>query len=209
LPGGCPGKSWHTERADFTAGLGISAPTGEYEFRDSDNLNLGMWSFELFAGTTTFFDDAKSWHFATTAFYEIDTEKKETDIRVGDILTLEGGLGKSFMEGALNVRVAYYAQWKETEDDLGLGIQLPGGRGLGKHRMYGLGPEVTVPIASKKKLYGFINARYYGSSGHAARLKETLWCLQPPFPFQVCRWRRNKPQPIIYRSKREIRRNRQ
>jgi hypothetical protein len=68
-----------------------------------------MWSFEFFAGTTIYIDEAKSWHFATTAFYETHTEKKDTDIRVGDILTLEGGLGKSFMYGALSVGAAYYA----------------------------------------------------------------------------------------------------
>ena len=80
--------------------------------------------------------------------------------------SLEGGLGESFMEGALNVGAAYYAQWQLSEDDLGLDIEMPGGRGLGKHQVYGLGPEVTIPIAKKKKkLYGFLNARYFWEFG--------------------------------------------
>lgn len=152
---------WHTDRADFITGLGIYAPTGEYELGGSDNRGLGMWGFELFAGSTVYFDDTKSWHFATTAFYETHSDKKDTDIRVGDILTLEGGLGKSFMGGLITTGAAYYAQWKLTEDDLGIDSARFGGRSVGKNSVYGIGPELTVPLATSKKLYGFLNARYF------------------------------------------------
>lgn len=151
---------WNIDVADFTAGVGIFAPTGSYELGGSNNRGLGMWSFELFAGSTVYFDKAKSWHLATTAFYETHTDKAGTDIRVGDILTLEGGLGKSFMDGTLSVGAAYYAQWKLTEDDLGINSPLFSGRSVGKNSVYGVGPELTVPIATSKKLYGFLTARY-------------------------------------------------
>jgi len=78
---------WHTRRADYTVGLGFYAPTGRYDVDGDDNVGMGMWTFELQAGATVFFDEAKSWHFATTAFYETHTEKKDTDIRVGDLLS--------------------------------------------------------------------------------------------------------------------------
>lgn len=152
---------WHTARADFTAGLGIYAPTGEYEEGGSDNTGLGMWSFEFFAGATLYLDEAKSWNISTNAYYETHSEKEDSDITVGDILTLEGGLGKSFMEGAVNVGAAYYAQWKMTEDDVPSLESLPGDRSLGKHSVYGIGPELSVPLATSKNLYGFLNARYF------------------------------------------------
>jgi hypothetical protein len=177
---------WHTERADFIAGLGLFAPTGSYDPDASDNLGLGMWSFEISAGTTIYFDKAKTWHFATTAFYEMHTEKKDTDIRVGDILTLEGGLGKSFMEGAVNVGLAYYAQWKITEDDFGQDIEqalnLLGLPEPGKHRGYGFGPEVTVPIATKSKLYGLVTARYFWETGVESSLEGNTLVLMATFP---------------------------
>jgi hypothetical protein len=173
---------WHRDRADFIAGLGIFAPTGKYEPEGSDNLGLGMWSFELFAGATVYLDQAKSWHLATTAFFETHTDKEDSDVRVGNILTLEGGLGKSFMEGAVNVGAAYYAQWKLTDDDLGLDIELPGRRGLGKHRVYGAGPELTIPIATKKKLYGFINVRYFWEFGARTTLEGNAFVLTATFP---------------------------
>jgi len=173
---------WHRDRADFVAGLGVFAPTGKYEPEGSDNTGLGMWSLEFFAGTTVYLDKAKSWHLATTAFFETHSEKEDSDIKVGNILTLEGGLGKSFMEGAVNVGAAYYAQWKLSGDDLGLGIELPGGRGLGKHRVYGVGPELTIPIATKKKLYGFINARYLWEFGARSTLEGNAFVLTATFP---------------------------
>ena len=141
---------WHTKRVDYTAGIGLFAPTGRYDVDAADNIGLGMWTFELFAGATVFFDEAKSWHFATTAFYETHTDKKDTEVRVGDILSLEGGFGKSFLEGALSVGVAYYAQWKISGDDFGINFQLPGGPLIGKHRTFAAGPDLTVPIATEQ-----------------------------------------------------------
>ena len=173
---------WHTDRADFIAGLGVTAPTGEYELGGSDNTGLGMWSFEPFVGTTVYLDEAKSWSFAATAFYELHSEKKDTDIQVGDILTIEGGLGKTLMDGALSVGAAYYAQWKITEDDLGRDNAFPGGRDLGKHRVYGLGPEVTIAVAPKGKLYGFINARYFWEFGARSSLEGNTFVLTAMFP---------------------------
>ena len=111
------------------------------------NLGLGMWSFEVFGGTTVYFDEAKSWHVATTAYYETHTEKEGSDIKVGDILTFEGGLGKSFMQGALSV-----------------------------------GPEVSIPIASKRKLYGFLNFRYLWETGVRNNLEGNLFVLTASFP---------------------------
>ncbi len=173
---------WHEERADYTAGLGVYAPTGSYDADSDDNLGLGMWSFELFAGATVYLDEARSWHFATTAFYETHTEKKGTDLEVGDILTLEGGLGRSWMEGALTVGIAYYAQWKVTADSAGDLQPVLERLDLGKHRGYGVGPELTLPIATSKKLIGFINARFLWETGVRSQLEGTVFTLAASFP---------------------------
>jgi len=173
---------WHTERADFVAGLGVFAPTGRYEDGADDNLGLGMWSFELFGGTTLFFDEAKSWHVATTAFYETHTEKDGSDIKVGDILTFEGGLGKSFKQGTLSVGLAYYAQFKVTDDELGLDLPLPTAFQPARHQGFGVGPEVSIPMASKRKLYGFLNFRYLWETGVRNNLEGNIFVLTATFP---------------------------
>ena len=173
---------WNKDRADIVAGLGVYVPTGEYEDGGDSNRGLGMWSYELFGGATLYFDKKKTWHFATTAFYETHSKKDGTDIRVGDLLTLEGGLGKSFMDGAANVGIAYYAQWKISDDDFGLGFTPPGGPVLDRHRVYGFGPEVTIPLASKSKLFGFLNLRYFWETGARTTLEGNTFLATFSFP---------------------------
>jgi len=173
---------WSVARADFTAGIGIYAPTGEYEADGNDNRGLGMWSYELFGGTTIFLDRAKTWHFAAIAAYETHGKKDGSDIRVGDLLTIEGGLGKSFRDGAISVGIAYYAQWKTSSDDFGLDFDFPADPALGKHRVYGYGPEVTIPLASKKKLFGFLNLRYLKETGSRTALEGDTFVATFTFP---------------------------
>jgi len=173
---------WKTERVDLTAGLGIYAPTGRYDPDASDNLGLGMWTFEPFFGATVYFDEAKSWHFATTAFYETHTKKKDTNIDVGDILTLEGGFGKSFMGGALSIGSAYYAQLKVTRDDIGLNIPLQEELKIGKHRVFGIGPEGTIPIATKTKLIAMVSVRYLWEFGARTTLDGRTLMIAATFP---------------------------
>ena len=110
---------WHTERADIAAGFQFYMPTGRYERGGSDNIGKGMWTYEPFLGATVYFDEKKTFSLATTAYWEIHGKKEDTDVRVGQILTLQGGLGKSFLGGGLVIGAAYYAQWKLTKDQLG------------------------------------------------------------------------------------------
>lgn len=152
--------AWHTNRADYMAGIGVYAPTGRYTPGADDNLGLGMWSLEVFGGTTIYFDEAKTWSFAATAFYETHSEKEGTDVTVGDILTLEGGFGKSFLDGAASLGIAYYGQWKITDDDFGGFVPPDFLDFIGKNRAWAVGPDITLPLASKSKFYGTANVRY-------------------------------------------------
>lgn len=156
---------WHTDRADYLAAFGIYAPTGRYSPDADDNLGSGMWTIEFVGGGTWYFDKAKTWSFATTGALEFHGEKKDTDIRVGPIITLEGGLGKSFMDGAVIVGLAYYAQYKIGSDS-GTGVdEALAAANLGKQHGWGFGPDITIPIATKSKLYGFVNVRYFWETG--------------------------------------------
>jgi hypothetical protein len=167
---------WNTARADFITGLGVYAPTGNWEPGGASNRGLGMWSYELFGGTTVYFDKARTWHFSTLASFETHGKKDDTNIRVGDLLTLEGGLGKSFMDGTLIIGATYYAQWKLSEDELGP-LSLPD-----KHRVYGLGPEITLPLASKRTLFGFLTMRYLWETGARSTLEGNTFVALLTFP---------------------------
>ena len=110
---------WHTQRADIAAGFQVYVPTGRYEQGGDDNIGKGMWTYEPFLGTTVYFDEKKTFSLAATAYWELHGSKKDTDIKVGQILTLQGGLGKSFLGGGLIIGAAYYAQWKLTRRSAG------------------------------------------------------------------------------------------
>ena len=93
-------------RTDLYRVLGVYAQTGPYDADSDANRGLGMWSYELYGGTTVYFDEAKTWSLAAFGTFETHSSKEGSKAKVGNIFTLEGGLGKSFMDGALSVGVA-------------------------------------------------------------------------------------------------------
>jgi hypothetical protein len=153
---------WHSSRGDTLVGYGFFAPTGRYAAGADDNTGLGMWGHEVFAGTTLFFDEKKAWHAATIGALEFHSGKQDSEAKVGSLLTLEGGFGRDFLTGAARVGIAYYAQWKLTDDTL---AGLPSLIVQGRNRVAALGPEVSIPIATRQTVYGFLTARYQWEMG--------------------------------------------
>lgn len=179
------GLGWNTSRTDFHAGLGLTIPTGDYEFLGDSNGGLGMYSYEIFGGFTHYLDDAKAWNIATTAFYETHGKKDDTNIRVGDLLTLEGGIGYSFLEGTASVGLAYYAQWKTSADKLGeaAAILPPELAGIiDKHSVYGAGPELNFPVPYKNRLVALVNLRYFREFGAKTKSEGDTFTLTITFP---------------------------
>ena len=104
------------------------------------------------------------------------------NVKVGQLVTLEGGIGKSFLRGAASVGVAYYAQWKVTNDTMSLSsstesIALPD-----KHRVWGIGPEVTIPIATKTRLISLVNVRYLWEAGAHVKTQGQSLLVTTTFP---------------------------
>jgi hypothetical protein len=137
-------------------------PTGKFTAGASDNSGLGMFMNEFSAGTTLFFNDKKTIHFSALASYEINEKKKGTDIKTGDILSVEGGLGKTFYimntakkapTGILNAGLIYYLQYKITSDQIPVPI-------LGivegeKDHVGGIGAEINYFHIGCKTSAGF------------------------------------------------------
>ena len=59
-----------------------------------------MWSCELYGGTVVYFHEAKTRGLTTFGAFKPHSYKEGSKAKVGNILTLEGGFGKSFMEDA-------------------------------------------------------------------------------------------------------------
>ena len=75
------------------------------------------------------------------------------------------------MDGSVSAGIAYYGQWKVTDDDLGVELDLPPGLNIGRNRVYGIGPEFTVPLASKDTLFGMLTLRYMWETGARSTLE--------------------------------------
>jgi len=183
---------WHLKRADVTTAFAFFAPTGRYEPRGNNNIGKGMWSYELSGGTTVYLDEKKSLTAATTAFWETHSKKEGTGdvqigrfaltgVKVGQLLTLEGGVAKSFLDGAAHVGMAYYAQWKITSDSFGIFNQ-PGAPSLDKHRVFAFGPDVTVPLATKSSLISLVNVRYFWETGAQLKTEGQSLVVTATFP---------------------------
>jgi hypothetical protein len=177
---------WHTKRADVAAGFQVYIPTGRYTPGADDNLGKGMWTYEPFLGTTVYFDEKKTLSLAATAYWEIHGSKQDSDVKVGQILSLQGGLGKSFLGGGLIIGAAYYAQWKLTKDQLREFV-LPGGGEIGvdfpnKHKVFGFGPDVTLPVATKSKLFALVNIRYLWETGARVKTQGNTLAVTATFP---------------------------
>jgi hypothetical protein len=176
---------WRFQQADVLAGVAFFAPTGRYSAGASDNLGKGMWSYELSAGGTLYVDPRRTLSLSTTAYWETRSKKEGElriehitlkDVKVGDLLTLEGGVGKSFLHGAASIGVAYYAQWKTSADDFGLSAAVPQLSGVPeRHRVWSVGPDVTIPIATKTRLISLVNVRYlWEQSAHLKTQGQSL-----------------------------------
>ena len=174
---------WTKPHADYLAGLGLFVPTGKYTKNGSGNTGLGMWGYEIFAGTTWYPDSSKIWNLAATAFLEAHSNKKNSNAHVGTLLTIEGGAGHSFVYGAVNAGLAYYAQWKLTDDDLGLATPLT--VSIGRNHVYAIGPEVNAPVVFRHTFLALVNLRYLIEVGARSTMQGQSCFLTFTFPLAL------------------------
>ncbi len=169
---------WRIPHADFVAGYGFYAPTGKYEAGASDNVGLGMWSHELQGGMTVYMDTTRKLSFATTAFFEMHGKKKDQDIRVGNLLTLEGGAAYNVPKIGGAFGVAYYFQNK-LSDDKGADVPVTLLRALdlyGRSNILGIGPDVSMGLFQRGTTVGAVNVRYLWDVTAKNSFKgNTLW----------------------------------
>ena len=134
---------WNFKHADVLVAYAFYAPTGRYAVGATDNNGLGMWTNEFSLGTTAYFDDARMWHMSGNVMYEIYTQKQGLGQTVGGMMTIEGGLGHSFLKGYASAGAAYYGQWKVTADSGSAVSRSVAGL---KGSMVGFGPELDMPV---------------------------------------------------------------
>jgi hypothetical protein len=141
---------WSLKRADIMAGYNLYIPTGRFSQGANDNTGLGQWGNEFTIGSTVYLDQKKLWNAAATFGLEFHTDKSGTNINVGDMATIQGGVGRTFYKKVsgpvpmiMNLGVAGYAQFKVTGDS---GSDIPPALRGYKDRVFALGPEFNIYI---------------------------------------------------------------
>jgi len=141
---------WRLPRVDITSSYSIYAPTSQLNRK---GLNQPQWSQQVSAGGTVFFDDERSLRLSALTSYNIYDKKLNLDLKRGDAVQIQGGLGGRFFK-ILDVGLAGYAMWQVAADT---GSALPkSAQGLSEFAV-GLGPEVGVLIP---QLRAKLTARY-------------------------------------------------
>lgn len=140
---------WHFKKSDFVFSYQVFLPAGKYKMEGDNNSGLGTIINEFSAGTTLFFNETKTIHFSVLGSYEMNGKKKNTEIKTGDILSLEGGVGKTFYvlnkektapKAFVNAGLIYYLQYKVSSDKIPIDnlILRPE-----KDKIYALGAEIN------------------------------------------------------------------
>ena len=170
---------WHAASADAIVAYSLYLPTGRYEDGASNNTGLGMWVQEIVVGSTIYLNKTHTVHAATTSAFDFSSKKEDSNTKVGNILNLEGGVGADFLGGGLTAGLAYYGNFKLTDDrfDSRLASRLI----RGKDRVWGLGPEVTLAIAVKKTVYGFVTVRYEWEMAARTTTEGAAWNILTTF----------------------------
>jgi hypothetical protein len=149
---------WHFERGDAQVQYTLYVPTGRYTDGAANNTGLGMWGHEVALGGTTYLTASRQYHAATTVSFNVQSKKEDSETKVGNAMNLEGGIGGDFLKGGLTVGLSYYWSLKLTNDQI---ERVPPNLQPDKNRTFGLGPEVTLALARKNTVYGFLGAKYF------------------------------------------------
>ena len=173
---------WQTKRADAIAYYTLYLPTGRYEDGAQNNTGLGMWGHEVGAGTTVYLTADRRYHAATVVSLNFQSDKKDSTTHVGNAMNLEGGVGGDFLKGGLVAGLAYYSSFKLSQDQIQAG-HLPQPLPLSKNNTFGLGPDITLALAKRNTVYGFLGVKYFWEVYAKSGTKGGAWLIQVVFPF--------------------------
>lgn len=132
--------AWHTQ-VSYT----FWAPTGKFQAGGSQNTGKGLWSHMFYAGTTWRQQTELPWSATLQARFETFGRQETTNIRPGDVLSIEAAFGKEVAKGvSLGLAAATSFQVSRQSGT-------PGGD-PGKYRINVIGAEV---VWKPKALPGF------------------------------------------------------
>ena len=139
------GLSWHGPRYDAAIALDLYLPIGDYDRDDPASPGQDFWTFMLTYGGTYYFDAAKTWSASVLGRYEVNSEKDSTEVRPGQVISFEWGLGKNLAK-LWDIGLTGYCSWQITDDR---GDDVTWDKDV-HDRVFAVGPEISYFMPTVK-----------------------------------------------------------
>jgi hypothetical protein len=180
---------WRLPYLDLVLAYAFYIPTGSFQFNSpTGGLGTGHWAQEFSLGFALYLDHDRSSSISYLATYALNQRDRGVDVTAGDVVNVEGGIGKRFFD-ALDVGVTTFAHWQVRADQ---GADVPARlRGV-ENRRFAVGPEVSLAIP---ELRTFLTLRYVHDFGVVARPEEQTLIVQLTFTAWQPRSKPGQPKP--------------
>lgn len=135
---------------DYQVQLTLWSSSGRYSPGAPDNRGTGFQSLVYSLGGVFYpRGDREGWSLSAMARIEQNFEQDDTDITPGDDVVIDWGVGKVVRVGERNVDLGVSGfVLRQVSSQTG-GSTSPG---LGRYRLYGIGPEANVPLTERLSL---------------------------------------------------------
>ena len=141
---------WKLKKADVKVAYGFVAPTGKFGAPE-DTTTTDYWGHQLTFATTAYLDKSRLTQVSFNTNWEFHQKKRHEDLKVGNNMTLEAGVGKIFVQNQGKQLVQFgvigYAEFQLTKDS---GTAVPALTANDKDRVFAIGPELGVILPTKK-----------------------------------------------------------
>lgn len=142
---------WKGKRADTKLAYGFIAPTGKFDSVGTDTTTTDFWGHQITLASTIYLEKTKLTQFSFSTNWEFHHKKRHEDVKVGNNMTLEAGVGKIFVKNGGKQLLQFggvgYAEFQLTNDS---GSGVPVLTADNKDRVFAIGPEFGVILPTKK-----------------------------------------------------------
>jgi len=153
---------WRKQRFDLVTSYGIYLPTGKSVLAGGSGVSSGRITHEFSSGGSLYFKERNRF-LTALASYQLNMRQRGIDIKRGNTVQIEGGIGTKLFGQLVETGLAGYALWQVGDDR---GADLPPPLRGAHDQVYGLGPEVAMVL---KAIRGQVRVRYEWDIGVRAR----------------------------------------
>lgn len=128
---------WHVNRWHVTISYNFWVPTGRFVAGAINNTGKGLFSHMVSGAVTLLEESAKPWAATAQLRYEFFGKQETTEIRPGQVMTVEFGAGKEVVEG-FDLGIVGFGSFQTRSES-----NSPPGTDTSRYRFFGVGPEVN------------------------------------------------------------------